>query len=199
MNSYHHGNLRESLIDAARTVLAERGVGSLSLRDLARRIGVSATAPYHHFASKAELVDALALDALSELDRTSGAVLNGLSDPGDRLQALGVAYVLFAVDHPERFRLAFRPEMGGPFARLDSEELPQSVPGFRLLLQVVAEARAQGLVWGESDALVALRAWSLVHGLAALLVDGPLQALASDRARVEALARALTGGWDKGH
>jgi AcrR family transcriptional regulator len=193
MSDYHHGDLRRALLDVAQAVLTSEGVGALSLRDLARRVGVSPTAPYHHFPSKADLVTALAKDAFRALDEASEQVLKGLSEPGERLQALGVAYVLFAVDHPERFRLAFRPEMGGPFASLasDPNTLPQDVPGFRHLLAVVGEAREAGLGWGP-DALVALRAWSLVHGLASLLVDGPLRPLAADRGRVEALARSLT-------
>jgi AcrR family transcriptional regulator len=195
MTSYHHGDLRAALLDAAREVLATEGVAALSLRDLARRVGVSPTAPYHHFRGKADLIHALAEDALATLDEVSERALVGLEEPGQRLQALGVAYVLFAVDHPESFRLAFRPEMGGPFAGLahDAEALPRDTPGFRLLLQVVAEAREKGLEWGP-DAIVALRAWGLVHGLAALLVDGPLRPLAADRARVEALVREITGG-----
>ena len=190
-DAYHHGDLRRALLDEAAAVLEVGGVGALSLRDLARRAGVSATAPYHHFAGKAALVTALAEDALADLDAAlatadaEAAAAGG--GPGQRLCALGVAYVLFAVDHPERFRLAFRPEMGDPFGALDAGVVPEDAVGFRRLVAVVRDL--------EPDAgrrpVVAVGAWSVAHGLAALLVDGPLRALAADRARVRALAEAV--------
>lgn len=190
-DAYHHGDLRRALLDEAAAVLAADGVGALSLRDLARRAGVSATAPYHHFAGKAALVTALAEDALADLDaalaeadREASAAGGG---PGERLGALGVAYVLFAVDHPARFRLAFRPEMGDPFGAVDTDGLPEDVVGFRRLVAVVAELEPDP----ARRSVVAVGAWSHAHGLAALLVDGPLRALAADRDRARALAEAV--------
>ncbi len=186
--AYHHGDLRRALLDEAHTVLTERGVGALSLRDLARRVDVSPTAPYHHFKGKADLVCALAEDALEGLDRALAA--SNHADPAERIRAMGVNYVLYAVDHPEQFRLAFRPEMGSPFAALaeGTDSLPDDIAGFRHLMGAVAEI--------ESDPAAQIRLsvalWSLVHGLAALFVDGPLRVLAADRARVEALARDVT-------
>lgn len=187
-DTYHHGDLRRALLDAAHRVIETQGVGALSLRDLARRVQVSPTAPYHHFQGKAALVEALCEDAFEGLDR---ALTSDLGDPEERLRAQGIAYVLHAVDHPALFRLAFRPEMGSPFAALAAGDgpLPDDVPAFRRLIATVSEI--------ESDPAertrLAVAAWSLVHGLAALLVDGPLAALATDRSRVEALARSVVG------
>lgn len=189
-DTYHHGDLRRALLDAAETVLVEQGVGALSLRDLARRVGVSPTAPYHHFGSKADLVAALAEDALDQLDAALAEAGTAHADPEERLRALGITYVLFAVDHPERFRLAFRPEMGSPFAALadDPDALPTEAAGFRHLVRVVAEMTPDP----AAQATLAVASWSLVHGLASLLVDGPLSTLASDRERVEVLAQRVT-------
>ena len=191
-DAYHHGDLRRALLDEAAAVLDAEGVAALSLRDLARRAGVSATAPYHHFPSKAALVTALAEDAMAELDAAlaeadrASAAAGG--DPGARLSALGVAYVLYAIDHPARFRLAFRPEMGDPFERLvERGELPEDTVGFRQLVRVVREVEPAP----ERQLVTAVGAWSVAHGLAALLVDGPLRALAADRDRVRALAEAV--------
>ena len=189
-DTYHHGDLRRALLDAADDVLVAQGVSALSLRDLARRVGVSATAPYHHFGGKADLVCALADDALGKLDDALAAAATDHADPEAQLSALGVAYVLFAVDHPEHFRLAFRPEMGSPFATLadDSGALPTDTPGFRHLVRVVAQ-----LAPAPADRVtLAVASWSLAHGLAALLVDGPLKAIASDRERVRELAERIT-------
>ncbi|MEM1118047.1 MAG: helix-turn-helix domain-containing protein, partial [Bacteroidota bacterium] len=142
-DAYHHGDLRRTLLDEAAHVLDVQGVGALSLRDLARRAGVSATAPYHHFKGKADLVTALADDALADLDaalaRADAEAAAAGATPGKRLCAIGVAYVLFAVDHPERFRLAFRPEMGSPFDDMADEGLPEDLVGFRQLVRVVRE------------------------------------------------------------
>ncbi|PAP75682.1 TetR/AcrR family transcriptional regulator [Rubrivirga marina] len=190
-DAYHHGDLRRALLDEAAAVLDADGVGALSLRDLARRAGVSATAPYHHFRGKAELVTALAEDALADLDaalaEADGETEAAGGEPHERLCAIGVAYVLFAVDHPERFRLAFRPEMGDPFGEIDTDGLPEDVVGFRRLVAVVRDLEPEA----DRQAVVALGAWSHAHGLAALLVDGPLRALAADRDRVRALAETV--------
>ena len=187
MATYHHGDLRRALLDEAASVLVERGVGGLSLRDLARRVGVSPTAPYHHFKSKAALVTALAEDAMADLDAALASAADG-ERAGSRLRAIGVAYVLFAVDHPERFRLAFRPEMGAPYERfMEADRLPDDVVGFRQLVKVVREIEPNP----ERQVTAAIASWSVAHGLASLLVDGPLRSLASDRERVRSLAESV--------
>ena len=194
-DTYHHGDLRRALLDEASGVLEEGGVGALSLRDLARRAGVSATAPYHHFKGKADLVSALALDALDGLDRALAAPDD--PDPRQRLRAVGVAYVLYAVAHPERFRLAFRPELGAnPFEQFGTEEAtpPEEIRGYRHLARAVAEIEPDA----ERQAALAVAAWALVHGLAALLVDGPLRPLAEDPATVRAMAEATVARLDHG-
>lgn len=189
-DAYHHGDLRRALLDQAATVVETQGVGALSLRDLARRVGVSATAPYHHFAGKAALVAAIAEDAMADLDAALAAAADAAqSEPASaRLSAIGVAYVLFAVDHPERFRLAFRPEMGEPFDGLiEDGVLPEEIVGFRQLVRVVRDVEPDP----GRQSVVAVAAWSIAHGLAALLVDGPLRALAADRDRVRTLAESV--------
>jgi AcrR family transcriptional regulator len=190
--SYHHGNLRAALLEAARQLIREAGVESLTLREVARRAGVTTGAPYHHFADRAELVYALARQSLAELDAASAAAIVGLVEPREQLRAIGVAYVLYAVDHPAEFRLMFRPEMGAPFDFAD----PSTAPVLRVLLQVVDACRAEA---GATDAgrdAAAISAWSLVHGLAALLVDGPLHTLAANREQVHALAKGITNRLD---
>lgn len=184
-DTYHHGHLREALLATARELLQESGVEALTLREVARRAGVSTAAPYHHFSDKAQLVHALARQSLEDLDRVSREALHGIDDTREKLHAIGTAYVLYAVEHPAEFRLMFRPEMGSPF---DSQDRA-GAPVYRVLLAVVDELRAHG--FGEGDRFVAATtAWSLVHGLAALLVDGPLQTVPRDQ--VPTLAAEVT-------
>lgn len=191
-DAYHHGHLREALLAAARGLIDEAGVEALTLREVARRAGVTTGAPYHHFADKAALVAALARQELEDLDRAAEAALAGIDDPREQLRALGVAYVMYAVERPAEFRLMFRPELGAPFGMKD----PATTPVFRLLIRVVAACRAAAGLAEADQSITAITAWSLVHGLAALLIDGPLFALAADRERVHALAVAVTSRLD---
>ncbi|MBC8075532.1 MAG: TetR/AcrR family transcriptional regulator [Chloroflexales bacterium] len=190
--TYHHGNLHQALLDAARALVHESGVEGLTLREVARRAGVTTGAPYHHFADKAALIYALAYQSLAELDQVSAAAIVGIHAPREQLRAIGVAYVLYAVDHPAEFRLMFRPEMGAPFDFAD----PAAAPVFRILIEVVDACRAEAGVSDDGRDAAAISAWSLVHGLAALLVDGPLASLATDHDRVHALAISVTNRLD---
>ena len=181
---YHHGNLRQALLAAAEELLVADGVEALSWRAIARRAGVSPGAPYHHFADKAALLTALAQQHLTELDHRFQAVCAAFSDPHAQLRALGMVYVDYALDHPAAFRLMFRPELGAPFGNE-----PLATPVFGILLNVVRACRADLSNDPSDTERVAFAAWGLVHGLAALLLDGPLAALAGDREQVHALVK----------
>lgn len=187
-NNYHHGNLRETLLAAASELLQEAGVDAVGLRAVARRAGVSAGAPYRHFEDKAALLGALIERCFLDLDHASRAALVGGLSPQDKLKAIGVAYVMYAVSHPAEFKLMFRPEKG---SLLEAPDVA-TMPVYGVLLEVVDELHAQGK-GGERQADV-ITAWSLVHGLAALLVDGPLQPLSRDRVKVRDLAETVTSG-----
>lgn len=184
---YHHGNLRQALLDAAEEVLIDGGIEALSWREIARRAGVSPGAPYHHFADKAALLTALARQHLAELDHRFREVCATHPEPHEQLRALGMVYVAYALEHPAAFRLMFRPEMGSPFGGASAE-----TPVFGVLLQVVRACRAGATGDPAETERVACAAWGLVHGLAALLLDGPLAALATDRERVRALVATST-------
>src|ERR1700733_5513657 len=106
--AYHHGDLRAALVAAAVQILEKDGEGALTLREVARRVGVSAAAPYHHFADKHAILAAVGeegfshlADAMEEAQATSGPKTR------DTLRAMGVAYVRFAVRHPSHFRVMF--------------------------------------------------------------------------------------------
>jgi AcrR family transcriptional regulator len=171
---------------AAAELLEQRGVEGLTLREVARRAGVSHTAPYHHFADRAALIAALA--DVGYLQLTLAMQSASARETGDleRLTATGVAYVHFALENQALFRLLCRPEL---------RVQPASEAGsaaYNVLLDAVRACLASGVVQGDMDG-VALSAWSIVHGLATLLLDGPLQQLANQpEPHVDALAYTVT-------
>jgi AcrR family transcriptional regulator len=152
MTTYHHGDLPAALLTAAGKALERDGPGGLSLRDAARRAKVSHNAPYRHFKDRDALLAALA---------AQGFELLGQAMRGHSGREMGEAYVRFALEHPQRFRLMF----GGVLSFSDYPEL-----------RAAADAAYQSLVQAFSDLprpdLAAAGAWSLVHGLSHLLLDG---------------------------
>jgi len=171
---YHHGDLRSALLVAAGDLLAEAGAVAVSLREVARRAGVSHSAPYRHFPDRDALLAALAAEGFAELSRRMAqrAPL--------RLEALGQDYVAFAMEQPGRFGLMFGPAV-------DKSRYPQLELAAQQLYQQLA-ASVESLAPSGDLATARLAAWSLVHGLAQLLLDGQLPD--QDPA---ALARAVTG------
>ncbi|MEU7340349.1 TetR/AcrR family transcriptional regulator [Streptomyces sp. NPDC007074] len=162
--TYHHGDLRAACLRAARELLEEDGSAALSLRAVARRAGVSATAPYRHFADRDALVSAVAAEGYREL-ATNLATAHPSPTTADDLAAVAVAYVQFALDHPALFRAMFA-EPCDP----TSEE--------RVAATAVISEYVRNIVRGafpdaDADAL-ATTVWALVHGLAFLHLDGKL-------------------------
>ena len=172
-DQYHHGQLRRALLDTALELATSRGVHGFTLRELARQAGVSHAAPYHHFADKAALMAALAL----EIFEAFGAALRQAWDmapgaPPDRLMAVGAAYVRFAVENPAAFRLMFRPELHESTAPDHAALEVAGEAAFHVLLDGIAACQEEGSIPPGDPQLIALTAWSTVHGLATLLLDG---------------------------
>ena len=172
-SSYHHGDLRSALLQAAGELLEKQGLGALSLREAARRAGVSHNAPYRHFPDREALLAALAAEGFALLSEGfKGAGREG-----------GLAYVRFALKHPQRFRLMF----GGlvPIARYP-ELREQGTRAHRGLEDAFREL-------GEDAPLAAAAAWSLVHGLANLILDGHFAQAQRDSGGAEAFAARVLG------
>ncbi|MEV7323824.1 TetR/AcrR family transcriptional regulator [Streptomyces sp. NPDC093970] len=162
--TYHHGDLRAACLRAARELLEEDGSAGLSLRAVARRAGVSATAPYRHYADREALVSAVAAEGYRELAEYLLAAHPSPTTP-DELAAVAVAYVRFALDRPALFRVMFA-EPCDP----NSEE--------RVAATAAISDYVRGIVRGafpgaDADAL-SVTVWALVHGLAFLHLDGKL-------------------------
>jgi AcrR family transcriptional regulator len=186
--NYHHGALRQALVEAAAQLAAERGVSTLSLREAARRAGVSQAAPYHYFADKSALLAAVAEEGFRVFDATQAAALvDAPPDPVARLQALGAAYVRFALDKPHYFRVMFRPHLVEHSRYPSLHEVSRR--SFERLVECTRTAR---LAHGHDDpdpTAVSTLVWSVPHGLAMLYLEGPISDGTTPRA-LEALARA---------
>ena len=171
---YHHGDLHAALIAAAGALLTRLGPAELSLRGVAREAGVSAMAPYRHFADKDALLAAVAGDGFRQFEARLRQATSAASDARAGLIVQGVAYVRFAYDQPALFRLMFGPLITKAVAleNLDRD----SLPALDALNGAVAAAYPEADVQRRDD--LVLTCWSLVHGLASLIVDGRLPASA---------------------
>jgi AcrR family transcriptional regulator len=195
---YHHGDLPAALLDAVAAAVAEHGVTGVSLRDVARRAGVSHGAPAHHFGSKAGMLTAFAtrgyqLLASFVLAEVIAAAADDGGPAGDggpaELAAIGRGYVRFAVSHPTEFEVMFRLDALEP---ADPAFTMASEQAYGLLAATIERCRREGRLHGRSAEVVAVSAWSLVHGLSALWISGRL-ARRIDEQDPERLAADVTG------
>ena len=178
--SYHHGDLRQAVLTAALAVLGESGPAQLSLRDLARRAGVSHAAPAHHFGDKAGLLTAVAAQGYHLLADTLTAAQQSSAD----FLEVGVAYVRFAVDHRAHFEVMFRPDLYHPD---DPEVAAARQRAADALYGGVGSVAATDR--GPDIPLAGVAAWSLVHGFATLWLNHALPPTLGDDP--EAAARAV--------
>ncbi len=198
---YHHGDLRRALLDTALRVVEEQGVDALSLRDLARRLGVSHAAPDHHFPDRLSLLGALAVEGFERLAVVMEAAAAAVPPGPGRLTAVGEAYLRFALDHPSHMQIMFGREVGGMTVR--PVELRDAADRSGRILEEAIEDiaglphRAPGLPRHPFVELHRFAAWALVHGAARLWIDGPMRASmerhGAGRAQYEARARAAVG------
>jgi AcrR family transcriptional regulator len=187
---YHHGDLRPALIAAALRIIEKDGPAALTLRGVAQRVGVSAAAPYHHFPDKEAILAAVAeegfaklLGAMEEAQATAGKSAQA------RLQATGVGYVRFAARHPSHYRVMFAGEK-------DAERYPSlhlmAERTFTLLVENIRQAQAEGSIREGTPEELGCLAWSTVHGLAMLHIEGMLSAPGCPTMDIEPFAAAAS-------
>jgi AcrR family transcriptional regulator len=177
---YHHGDLRATLLRAAVEAIGQAGPAAMSLREVARRAGVSHAAAAYHFGDKAGLLTAVAAQGYRMLTEE----LRNARDSGRGFLEVGVAYVRFAVSHRAHFEVMYRPELYRP----DDAEIRHARAGAAVLLYGTESPDAGQLAAGAA-------AWSLVHGLATLWLNGNLPPqLGTDPEEItRRIARYLTG------
>jgi AcrR family transcriptional regulator len=178
---YHHGALRSTLIEASVALAREGGPDRVVLREAARAAGVSHSAAYRHFTDREALLAEVSRHARSELAAEMRRRVNRAKDPLERLQAVGTAYVDFALTQPGLFRTAFishpaatHPEDHDRPAGPETRSPADSPEPFEILGQVLDQAQHAGLLDPHRRPGAEIAAWSAVHGLANLLLDGPL-------------------------
>jgi AcrR family transcriptional regulator len=180
LRPYHHGNLRQALLQAAEAALEARGVTALSLRELSREVGVSHTSPRRHFADKRALLDALAQTGFERLDATLAEAINGrVRNFGARLTNLAQAYVEFALKQPQLWSLMFvaKHRPGAPRDLLDASDA-----AFSHGPALMKAGQAAGEIASGDPARLSLTLSAALQGLVSISVDGkfkgvPLQTL----------------------
>ncbi|WP_405603377.1 TetR/AcrR family transcriptional regulator [Streptomyces sp. NBC_00081] len=182
-SSYHHGDLRAACLRAARELLEEDGSAGLSLRAVARRAGVSATAPYRHYADRDALVSAVAAEGYRELLGELASAHPAPTTPTE-LSAVAVAYVRFALDRPAMFRVMF----AEPCDPADEERVAATAAISEYVRDMV-----RGAFPGADPEVLSTTVWALVHGLAFLHLDGKLDSSTPEvvAAQVESAVQAL--------
>jgi AcrR family transcriptional regulator len=184
---YHHGDLRQAMIDAAEAVLAEKGVGGFTLRECARRAGVSPAAPAHHFGNLVGLLTVIATLGFDDLSETmEAAVAKAEASGGDRLAAICEGYLEVALTRPGRFRVVF----GRLGLKSGDDDLRRAaVRAFGILVRETKLALGRRVDWAEvltrlpssyaddTDLAEILFVWSITHGFSTMLIDGQLAPL----------------------
>lgn len=170
---YHHGDLRRALLEEALRTIQTHGVEALTLRAVGERLGVSRTALYRHFTDKPALLAAVGREGfrLLRLTLTNAWEQNGRGREG--FEAMGFAYVTFAVNHAAHYRVMF----GGfiEACRKDATFVEEAKSAFEVLVDSLVEQQRAGLVRADDPQVQARMIWALVHGIAMLVIDGQLR------------------------
>jgi AcrR family transcriptional regulator len=174
---YHHGDLRRALVDAALAIVTDEQDWAFSLREVARRAGVSHAAPYNHFADRNDLLSAVAALGFERLRDGMRAAINGAEDPIAELLASGRAYVRLGIKNPALYRLMFGPALASSetgerptLAREAGAEAREVLKG--IILRGARSGAFAVAANDKRDLLAAtLSAWSMVHGLTLLIID----------------------------
>jgi len=189
--TYHHGNLRQALIQSGLELIGEQGARALTLRELGKRAGVSRMAAYRHFRDRAALLDAireagfeLFAEALEQARLAAGGDFNAV------MQALAVAYVRFAREHPAYFEVMFSPsEASAASYHSDAGER-----AFEALHGTIREGQASGDVRAGNSLLLASAAWAIVHGISTLELERQFSKEMSPEKFVEACSGIVISG-----
>ena len=178
--SYHHGDLKNALIEAGADILTKEGVSALSLRKVAQKAGVSHAAPYAHFADKQALIAAISTEGYKKLyEQIARVATQYRSEPLRRLVESSWAYVQFALDEPDHFKVT----LSGMIEK--EQDYPAFVETakqtFALVVEVVAQCQQVGILRQGASDLTAVSVWALIHGFVTLLLENQISHTVLDR------------------
>ena len=178
--SYHHGDLKNALIQAGADILSKEGVSALTLRKVAQKAGVSHAAPYAHFTDKQALIAAISTEGYKKLYEQIAQVAEQYrSDPLRRFVEASWAYVQFALDEPDQFKVT----LSGMIEK--EQEYPAFVETakqtFNLVVEIVAQCQQAGILRKGAPDLTAVGAWALIHGFITLLMENQISHTVLDR------------------
>ena len=191
--AYHHGDLRAALLDEAAAMIAEGGAASVTMRALGRRLGVSRAAAYRHFEDKTALLVAVATAGFGRLrDRLQAVDAGAPRSSVERIRRMGEEYVRFALENPAHYRLMYGREGLG---RRDVPELREAGNAlFEQLVDVIQAYQDSGKIKRQDPRAQAYVAWSAVHGLASLLIDGQILTAADVDGLIRQTTRTVLDG-----
>lgn len=175
--SYHHGDLKAELIQKGIEILNDEGYEGFSLRKVARKCGVSQTAPYRHFKDKNAMISEIVKHALSKFNESlAAAVAKHPDNPGDQIKEMGVAYVRFFIDNPQYMRLLFLSDtrMLPPEVLCGLDKHDQKGHPFGTFLSAVQRYKESSPDDKRDPGELLITWWGLVHGIAVLAVRGEI-------------------------
>jgi len=211
-NSYHHGNLKESLIETALEMIETEGLDGITLREIGQRLGTSRSAIYRHFTNKEALMKQVILAGFNKLNKLVEPIYySDELDILERFHLMGITYITFATDNPHLYRLLFgpsmsrereevcedeRPELRRLLRGDSSEELVQTEQdnSFYKLVSIIIQAQERKLFKAGDPVLIATAIWSLLHGLSSLVIDGHLSVVDNVQAVYDTNYRMLLEG-----
>jgi AcrR family transcriptional regulator len=172
---YHHGNLKEELLQTASEMIDKDGLDSITLRDLTQRLGTSRTAVYRHFASKEALILGVIENGYGQLDLMFTPIFQDRTQSvEERFNAMARAYLNFAIEHPNLYRLLFGDKYHQEREELCDYKDENQATGLYALINLLLEAQEEGIIAPVNPMVQAAMAWASIHGLASLLIDGHL-------------------------